>query len=97
MSIDREAWLQVCAYHIWQSEGCPDGRDVAHWAAAERVFAGVAPAPEAAPASAPEAAMSTAKGRTRTVKAAPREAAAKAAKPAARRKKPAAQAAAHSL
>lgn len=89
MSIDREAWLQVCAYHIWQSEGCPDGRDRAHWTAAERVFADVAPAPEAA--------ASTAKGRTRTVKAAPTAAAAKAAKPAARRKKPAAQAAAPSL
>lgn len=96
MSIDREAWLQVCAYYIWQSEGSPEGADRAHWAAAERLFAEVAPAPEAVPAPAPEAAVSTAK-RTRSVKAAVAEAVTKAAKPAVRRKKPAAQSAAPAL
>lgn len=94
MSIDRQAWLQVCAYYIWQSEGCPEGRDGAHWAAAERVFADRAVPADAQPAAA-DAVTSTAK-RSRTVKAALAEAATKATKPAPRRKK-AAEPAAPSL
>jgi hypothetical protein len=33
---DREDQLRVRAYHIWQAEGCPQGRDRNHWEMAER-------------------------------------------------------------
>ena len=36
MSDDREQWLQQRAYAIWETEGCPLGRDRAHWEQAER-------------------------------------------------------------
>ena len=30
-----EEQLALCAYFIWLSEGCPDGRDREHWTQAE--------------------------------------------------------------
>lgn len=89
MSIDREAWLQVCAYYMWESEGRPEGRDRAHWAAAERVLAEIAAAPV----------TRAAKPRTRGVKAALAEAISTARQPVVtrRRKKAAAEAVAPSL
>jgi Protein of unknown function (DUF2934) len=38
MKDDREQWLKRRAYAIWQTEGCPNGRDCEHWAQAEREF-----------------------------------------------------------
>ena len=45
MSDDREQWLQQRAYAIWEIEGCPEGRDRAHWEQAERELS-AAPAVE---------------------------------------------------
>ena len=45
MSDDREQLLQERAYAIWETEGCPDGRDRAHWEQAERELS-AAQAPE---------------------------------------------------
>jgi hypothetical protein len=36
MSDDREQWLQQRAYAIWETEGCPGGRDREHWEQAVR-------------------------------------------------------------
>lgn len=41
MSDDREQWLQQRAYTIWETEGCPEGRDRAHWEQAERELSAV--------------------------------------------------------
>lgn len=27
--------IAICAYLIWEGEGCPDGRDLMHWLEAE--------------------------------------------------------------
>lgn len=27
--------IAICAYLIWEREGCPDGRDLGHWLEAE--------------------------------------------------------------
>lgn len=35
MSATRERRIRDRAYAIWQAEGCPDGRHVAHWRRAE--------------------------------------------------------------
>lgn len=31
--------IAICAYIIWEREGCPDGRDIAHWLEAEMQLA----------------------------------------------------------
>ena len=31
--------IAVCAYLIWEREGCPDGHDIAHWLEAEMQLA----------------------------------------------------------
>jgi hypothetical protein len=36
MNDDREHWLRQRAYAIWETEGCPEGRDREHWDKAER-------------------------------------------------------------
>ena len=28
--------IAICAYLIWEKEGCPQGRDAAHWLQAEK-------------------------------------------------------------
>jgi hypothetical protein len=35
---DLEALIRQRAYELWERDGCPDGRDDAHWAEAEREF-----------------------------------------------------------
>ncbi len=35
MEQDGELRTRERAYAIWQAEGCPEGRDMAHWLAAE--------------------------------------------------------------
>lgn len=37
------------AYELWEKEGRPDGRDVAHWLEAERTLQQQATVPAAAP------------------------------------------------
>jgi hypothetical protein len=37
------------AYELWEKEGRPDGRDLAHWLEAERFLQQQTPAPAAAP------------------------------------------------
>ncbi|HZD25678.1 MAG TPA: DUF2934 domain-containing protein [Alphaproteobacteria bacterium] len=37
---DREKVIRERAYAIWQGEGCPNGRDQAHWLQAEQELAG---------------------------------------------------------
>ena len=31
--------IAVCAYLIWEREGCPEGHDIAHWLEAEMQLA----------------------------------------------------------
>lgn len=37
------------AYELWEKEGRPNGRDLAHWLEAERMLQQKAPAPVAVP------------------------------------------------
>ena len=61
-----EAEIARQAYELWEAEGRPEGRDVAHWHQAERNVTDpvVAPIPEAPPVAAagtaPETAAETA-------------------------------------
>lgn len=84
MTDDREHRLQQRAYAIWETEGCPEGRDRAHWEQAERELS-AAPALEQGATSAPDAAAPSAESTRKK----PRRSAAKAANSAAsgRRKK----------
>ncbi len=34
----REDEIRLIAYHIWEEEGCPDGKDCDHWYMAESVW-----------------------------------------------------------
>ncbi len=34
----REDEIRLIAYHIWEGEGCPNGRDCDHWYMAETVW-----------------------------------------------------------
>jgi hypothetical protein len=34
----RQDEIQLIAYHIWEEEGCCDGRDCEHWLKAEVVW-----------------------------------------------------------
>ena len=36
MDADREQRIKERAYHIWQQEGCPEGREKEHWHQAMR-------------------------------------------------------------
>lgn len=36
---DREERIRQRAYHLWQAEGCPEGREAAHWNLACRLEA----------------------------------------------------------
>ncbi len=36
--MDRENDIRLIAYHIWEEEGCPDGRDCEHWVQAEMIW-----------------------------------------------------------
>lgn len=36
LTITNEQKIRTLAFGIWQSEGCPHGRDLDHWLAAER-------------------------------------------------------------
>ena len=33
--MEREEEIRLAAYYLWESEGCPEGRAVEHWAQAE--------------------------------------------------------------
>jgi hypothetical protein len=41
--------IGACAYELWEKEGRPNGRDLAHWLEAERMLQRQAPTPAAAP------------------------------------------------
>jgi hypothetical protein len=51
----NEAEIGRRAYELWEAEGRPEGRDVAHWHQAERDISDpvVAPIPESVPAAEP--------------------------------------------
>jgi len=34
-STSQQEQIASLSYHIWESEGCPEGRDAEHWAQAE--------------------------------------------------------------
>ena len=34
----HQEWVSIAAYHLWQSAGSPDGRDLEFWFTAERHF-----------------------------------------------------------
>ncbi len=34
----RESEIRLIAYHIWESEGCPQNRDLEHWSKAEKLW-----------------------------------------------------------
>ena len=36
--MDRENDIRLIAYHIWEEEGCPDGKDWEHWIRAEAIW-----------------------------------------------------------
>ena len=36
---EREGRIRQRAYHLWLAEGCPNGRDLEHWRAAEQAEA----------------------------------------------------------
>jgi len=36
--MDRENDIRLIAYHVWEEEGCPAGRDCEHWAQAELIW-----------------------------------------------------------
>ncbi|HEY7168919.1 MAG TPA: DUF2934 domain-containing protein [Candidatus Binatia bacterium] len=36
--MEREQEIRVIAYHLWENEGCPEGREVAHWVEAELLW-----------------------------------------------------------
>lgn len=76
----REERIRLRAYQLWQADGCCDGRDVEHWAQAEREVDAEAAAAPADPGR-PQAAAA----RKKVAKAAAPKAAGKAAA----RKKPA--------
>jgi hypothetical protein len=38
VEMDRENDIRIIAYHIWEAEGCPDGRDCEHWVQAELIW-----------------------------------------------------------
>ncbi len=62
----KEDEVRLIAYHIWEEEGCPNGRDCEHWYMAETVWEerqkptttekAPAPPPARKPASTPTAA-----------------------------------------
>ena len=35
----RQEAVRIRAYHIWEREGCPEGRQLEHWMRAERELA----------------------------------------------------------
>ena len=55
MSADREQRIRELAHHIWESEGCPPGQALRHWAMAERLYAATEAQPVAATEPAPSA------------------------------------------
>jgi hypothetical protein len=36
--MDRENDVRLIAYHIWEEQGCCDGRDLDHWLVAETIW-----------------------------------------------------------
>ena len=64
MMVNRGRDIAVRAYHIWESEGCPDGRDLDHWVQAESELA-VAASPKAPAEDPPSQAASTRQRRSR--------------------------------
>ena len=34
----KEDEVRLIAYHIWEEEGCPNGRDCQHWYMAETIW-----------------------------------------------------------
>jgi hypothetical protein len=36
--MDREDNIRLIAYHIWEEQGCCDGRDLDHWLVAETIW-----------------------------------------------------------
>jgi DUF2934 family protein len=38
MTNEHEQRVRELAHHIWESEGCPQGEEVRHWAMAERLI-----------------------------------------------------------
>lgn len=34
----REDEVRLIAYHIWEEQGCPNGRDCEHWYVAETIW-----------------------------------------------------------
>ena len=31
--------IRVCAYHLWEADGCPEGRDLEYWQRAQQSLA----------------------------------------------------------
>ncbi len=63
----KEDEVRLIAYHIWEEEGCPNGRDCEHWYMAETIWeerqkpVTAKKAPAAAPARKPASAPAAAK------------------------------------
>ncbi len=36
--MDKKEEIRLIAYHIWEEEGCSNGRDVEHWLRAEAIW-----------------------------------------------------------
>jgi hypothetical protein len=62
--------IELRAYLIWESEGCPHGRDDEHWARAEAEILGLKPAKKAGAKKGVKAAVPKTKKRA---KAAPKK------------------------
>lgn len=61
--LDTSDLISLRAYQLWESEGRPHGRDLAHWLQAEREL-GAVPRAAAIAAAPPARRRSTATGRT---------------------------------
>jgi hypothetical protein len=62
--MDRDNDIRLIAYHIWEEEGCPDGKDCEHWTRAEMIWEANKPG-KTPVAAAHKAAGATAKATTK--------------------------------
>jgi hypothetical protein len=67
ISDDIQKEIALRAYYIWEREGCPEGREAAHWALAEAEVLSEQPAKKAAAVKTPVKAKTN--GATKSAKA----------------------------
>lgn len=40
MALDNDEFIRVRAYHLWEADGRPEGRDLEFWARAQQTLSG---------------------------------------------------------